>query len=103
MKRRQRKLRAQKIDGLTMPVMKTACSTCPFVNGHKSGLAGDSINEYTDSLVRFDSQHLCHTADNKAICRGGRELQLRLLAAFGIISEATDAAFDAATREALNR
>jgi hypothetical protein len=40
------------------------------------------------------SQHLCHTADNKKLCRGARDIMLRVMVALGILSEATDQEFD---------
>jgi hypothetical protein len=93
--------RKRKIDGLSMQVMKRACATCPFVNGHKSGLTLDTINACTLNVATLQSQHLCHTADNKKLCRGGRDIMLRVLTAFRMIDKPTDAAFNAAMRKAL--
>ena len=72
-----------------IPVQKKQCSSCPF----------DRINNlidiglYLESLCSLEAQHLCHTAENKMICRGGRNIQLRILYSFGLIDEPTDEAF----------
>jgi hypothetical protein len=85
----------RKKDLRKMKVRRRPCATCPFVNGHRSGLRVERINYYTDRLAQFKNQHLCHVEENKQICRGGRDLQLRLLVSFGVIAEASDEAFNA--------
>jgi hypothetical protein len=79
-----------------MPVMKRMCKTCPF------GPNGDPLiaNSVAPRVVRFEGSHLCHHPilvgrEETHLCRGARDIQLKLLAAFGVIDEPTDAAFDA--------
>lgn len=81
-----------------MAVMPKPCETCPFGGAHRSPLTAESQAYYTEQLVTFQSQHLCHTADNQKICRGGRDIQLKLLCAMEAIDEPTDAAFEKAQR-----
>lgn len=78
-----------------MPVMKAACATCPF------GAQGDGFlaaNVLKRTLGK--ASQLCHhpTLSGKPethLCRGARDVQLRLLCAMGAISEPTDEAFQA--------
>ena len=85
---------------LGMKVMTVACSTCPFA-GAQNSLPAETINFYAEKLIKFQNQHLCHSVDDKKICRGGRDLQLRLLRVWGIINEMTDEAFDRKAKEFL--
>jgi hypothetical protein len=85
----------------TYPVQKTPCRTCPFAGKEPVRLSSDRYKHYLDNLLG-NGQHLCHSADNKAICRGGREIQLRWLYSIGALSEPTDEAFDAAVNETLS-
>lgn len=95
--------RRRKIDASRMEVMKTACATCPFEGAHPVHLRLDALAEYTESIVTYQSQHLCHTADNKKLCRGGRNLMLRVMHVQGLIDEPTDEAFDRKRIEVLGK
>lgn len=79
-------------------VQNKPCSTCPF-DGIESNFS--DIENYHKSLCGLEAQHLCHTAENRMICRGGRNIQLRILYSLGWIDEPTDEAFLRATCEAL--
>lgn len=75
--------------------MKVPCATCPFVT---NSLGPQATAPYLESLVTYQAQHTCHTVDDTMICRGGRDIMLRAMAAQGLIDEPTDAAFEAASR-----
>jgi hypothetical protein len=79
-----------------MPVRKSPCLTCPFEGKEPAQLR--NLADYERRCITLQSQHLCHSADNKMICRGGRNLVLRSLLAMGLITEPTDEAFDAVSR-----
>jgi hypothetical protein len=81
------------------PVMKSKCSTCPF------GPNGDRLTEcgVTERVVRMEGSQICHHPVLKGkrethLCRGARDLQLRVLAAVGVIEEATDDAYNRRAR-----
>jgi hypothetical protein len=57
--------------------------------------------EITANVVNLQSQHLCHSANNKKICRGGRNLMLRVMCIWGFITEPTDEAYGKARKEIL--
>lgn len=80
-------------------VMKAPCATCPFKTNF---LDAEAMDRYTTSLVTFQAQHLCHTVDNKMICRGGRDIMLRAMCALGFIEEATDECFERTSKEVLD-
>lgn len=58
------------------------------------------MQKYMENIACFQGQHICHTTQ-RHVCRGGRDIQLRLLFALGRLSEPTDAAFDRAVQETL--
>mgnify|MGYP000259340422 CR=1 FL=1 len=88
-----RKIRAD------MPVQSRPCRTCPFEGEDPIDLEPDRLQYCTGSLVNLEASHLCHSANNKKICRGGRTIQLRVLTAMGLIDEPTDEAFAKACEE----
>jgi len=82
------------------PLMKAKCKTCPF------GTNGDPLlrESVTERLLRFNSSQQCHHPilhgkKETHLCRGGRDLQLQVLANMGLIEDATDAAFTKRSRE----
>jgi len=79
-----------------MPVQPQPCKTCPFEGSGRSILSPESQQRYTAKIVNLESQHLCHSANSKKICRGGRNLMLRVLTLTGAIEEPSDRAFDEA-------
>lgn len=87
---------------LSWPVRSRPCLTCPFAGRQTVHLAPERLCELTENLVSFSGQHFCHSAGDRAICRGGRELQVRLLYLAGAIAAPTDEAFDAAATEYLD-
>lgn len=85
----------------SMPVQKVPCLSCPFAGRKPVYLEPKRHAQYVENLVNCRGQHLCHSADNRKICRGGRDILLRVLAAQGLLPEATDTAFNEAMRKAL--
>lgn len=82
------------------------CRTCPFEGSEPIDL-GDRYSHYVQAVITLQSQHFCHSSrqsigdkDTK-LCRGGRNLMLKTLTAKGVISEPTDAAFEAKRKEVL--
>jgi hypothetical protein len=79
-----------------IPVQPKSCRTCPFGGSDPIKLSVSSYQQYITNLVEGTGQHLCHSAENRVVCRGGREIQLKVLTARGFIPEPTDAAFSEA-------
>lgn len=84
-----------------MPVQKSPCRTCPFEGSEPVDLTPEAYKDYIEAIVKLRSQHLCHSAQNQAICRGGRNLTLRVMCTKGLIEEPTDQAFDRVRRQIL--
>lgn len=89
-----------------IPVMFRQCATCPFRPGSPYAYLADDL---TQSAI-MNASRMCHsTGANNAInrrtgkparlCRGARDIQLKVFAAAGVIKEATDAAWMAKVRE----
>lgn len=85
----------------TYPVQAKPCKSCPFEGEEALQLSPDRYQYFIDNLAG-KGQHFCHSVNNKAICRGGRNIQLRMLCAMGMLNEATDEAFDRAMNEAMD-
>ncbi|MFB2981306.1 hypothetical protein [Microseira sp. BLCC-F43] len=86
----------------TYPVQPKPCKTCPFEGEEPVELTPRRYEYFINNLCG-KGQHLCHSANNKAICRGGRNIQLRWLCAIGAIPEPTDEAFNAAINEVMSK
>jgi hypothetical protein len=56
----------------TYPVQDKPCRTCPFAGRKPVKLSSDRYKELLNNLLG-KKQHLCHSVNNKAICRGGRD------------------------------
>ena len=82
-------------------MMKAKCGSCPF------GPNGDPLianSVLTRVVERWEGTQICHHPILKGkpethLCRGARDVQLQVLAAFGIITAPTDEAFAAKSRE----
>lgn len=61
----------------TYPVQPTPCVSCPFAGKRPVRLVPEDYAKYVANLLQEGGQHFCHTVNNTAICRGGRDLQLR--------------------------
>ncbi len=79
-----------------LPVNQEKCPTCPFREGSKYGyLAADLAIS-----AMSESSRICHSTGTNAIggktgkpeklCRGARDIQLKLFCSMGVISEPTD-------------
>lgn len=86
-----------------MPVQPKPCKTCPFEGAEAMALSQASYVKYVAKIVNLESQHLCHSAKNKMLCRGGRNILLRVMCKYGFILEPTDSAFESARIEALGK
>lgn len=84
-----------------MPVQPNPCRTCLFEGSEPIALEPEDYAKYVTKIVNLESQHLCHSAKNKMLCRGGRNLLLRVMCSYGLITEPTDAALTAAINEAI--
>lgn len=85
-----------------MPIQPNPCRTCPFEGEEPIDLEPEDHAKYVAKIVNLESQHLCHSANNKMVCRGGRNLLLRVMCSYGLITKPTDAAFEIARLKALN-
>lgn len=88
---------------LQMPVQAHPCITCPFEGEKPIALTRKEYVNYLNKIVNLESQHFCHSARNQMLCRGGRNILLRVLCAQGFIAEPTDAAFELVSIEALGK
>ena len=86
-----------------MPVQTYPCMTCPFEGSKPMVLSPKSYARYVTNVVNLKGQHRCHSVDDKMLCRGGRNLLLKVLCAYSLIEEPTDLAFEKASAEALNK
>jgi hypothetical protein len=86
----------------TYPVQPKPCKTCPYEGEKPVQLSPDRYYYFINNLAG-NGQHLCHSLNNQAICRGGRNIQLRMLCAMGLLDEPTDEAFNQALNQALNQ
>jgi hypothetical protein len=87
----------RRIDVRGFAVMKEPCATCPFV----TNTLGEGVQPYVENIVGLMGQHTCHSVGDTKICRGGRDLMLRVMASQGLIDAATDEAFERRSKEAL--
>ena len=74
------------------------CRTCPFEGKNPIQLESERYSELIKNLAG-EGQHLCHSVNNKMICRGGRNIQLRLLCASGLLKKPTDECFNDAVNK----
>ena len=91
---------------LNTPCRATMCATCPFRPGSKYELLRPDLT--ADALT--NASRVCHMTGSNAInrhtgkpdhlCRGARDIQLRVMAGFGVIESATDEAWN---KERANR
>jgi len=97
----RRRRRTRDIKG--WPVMPAQCVTCPF-NSDGDPQTRDGV---VSRIVDMQCSQICHhpTLQGKPethLCRGARDIQLRILTAMGLLSEPTDAAFATKSAELLD-
>lgn len=83
-----------------IPLCKTMCPTCPFRAGSPYASLVPSL-----TLSAMMESRICHSTGNNAInrrtgipehiCRGARQIQLRVMHAKGVITAPTDKAWNA--------
>jgi hypothetical protein len=87
-----------------MPVMKVQCGTCPF----REGSPHSDLRGLLEISALSDASRICHSTGSNALyrtkkrpklCRGARDLQLRMFAGLGFISEPTDKAWNQKRKE----
>lgn len=74
-------------------VPDSPCYSCPFEGEEPINLAPDRLIFYYENLLSGTSQHLCHS-HKRTICRGGRNIQIKLFYAIGLLNEPTNEAFN---------
>jgi len=89
-------MKAQIKNLIETPVQPQPCKSCPF-SGGMSPLGGQAISRYIQPLADMSSQHICHSSrsGDQRICRGGRNIQIKVAFTIGAISDATNEAFEA--------
>lgn len=86
-----------------MKVCQTMCATCPFKPNSKYKHLADDLGR----SALNEASRICHstgsnnginrrTGKKPMICRGARNLQLKMFAALGVIAEPTDVAWEEA-------
>ena len=99
------KLPPMKLLNAGLPLLKTMCATCPFRPGSPYAHLVPTIAETLTETSRIchstgsDNAIHQHTGEPAAICRGARDIQLKLLHALGFLETPTDEAWDAAHAE----
>jgi hypothetical protein len=83
----------------TIPTMPSMCATCPFRPGSphaalQNHLAESALNE-ASRICHSTGQSVFYgrTGKKPRLCRGARDLQLKVFAAIGVIESATDEAW----------
>lgn len=84
------------------PVQSKACKSCPFEGEIPIQLTPDRYRYFIENLMG-NGQHLCHSQNDKAICRGGRNIQLRILCAMGFLDNPTDEEFNNKMNEIIGK
>ena len=77
-----------------MAVQSKPCKTCPFAGEKPISLSPGRMQECIENLIQFKGQHFCHSASNKKICRGGKDIQVKALFAAGYLDAPTEEAFN---------
>lgn len=85
------------------PVQSEPCLTCPFEGREPFKPSRENLKRYMENLVEGHGQHICHSSNNTRICRGGRNIQLKVFCVKGLLPEPTDEAFNKAVNEAMNK
>jgi len=82
------------------PTRKTMCATCPF----RDGSPHSHLRSMLEISALSEASRFCHSTGVNALyrtkkpvqlCRGSRDLQLRVMHGFGYIDAPTDEAWDA--------
>ena len=87
-----------------LPVCKVMCKTCPYREGGYT-----CVQDLLTQRALNQGSPICHSTGGKdavvpntlppAVCRGARDLQLKVMCAFGFLSEPTDAEWNRKAKE----
>ncbi|MDJ0515505.1 MAG: hypothetical protein AAGJ08_13835 [Cyanobacteria bacterium P01_H01_bin.35] len=81
-------------------INKQPCRTCPFAGDEPLDITEGARQEIV-SYVIAGTNHLCHSDEsNQTVCRGGRDIYLRVATMIGAIKAPTDEALAEAMKEA---
>jgi hypothetical protein len=82
-----------------LPVMPAMCATCPFRPGSPNAYLADDLARSAMS----EASRICHstgtsvfygeTGKPERICRGARDIQLKVMTVMGVIDAPTDEAW----------
>jgi len=84
------------------PIQKVPCKSCPFAASDPIALDPESLHNYYENIVELQGSHICHSVKKKTICRGGRNLTLKVLTAKGLLREPTDKEFESVSLKMLD-
>ena len=76
------------------PIQKVPCKSCPFAASDPIALDPDSLADYYRNAIELQGSHICHSVKQKTICRGGRDITLKVLTAMRLLAEPTDEEFE---------
>ena len=76
------------------PIQKTPCKSCPFAGSDPIALEPESLADHYKNILGLQGSHICHSVKQKTICRGGRDLTLKVLTATRLLAEPTDEEFE---------
>ena len=76
------------------PIQKVPCKTCPFAASNPIALEPESLANHYQNIVQLQGSHVCHSARKATICRGGRDITLKVLTAMRLLAEPTDEEFE---------
>ena len=83
----------------SMKVRERPCRACPFEGTSPLPVSAAMKEAVEFRLQNLEGQHLCHSSQYTQLCRGGRNILLRVLVERGYLLEATDEAFEQACGE----
>lgn len=87
-----------KYDIKNMPVKPVKCATCPFRDENKH----TGVAEQVTRRILSKASQVCHSTgwpEGTHLCRGARDIQLRVFHGMGFIKEPTDKAWDEKRKE----
>ena len=87
-----------------MEVMKVQCPTCPFREQADGRVLDPDLKARVERQVLSEASQICHHPSLKGkpethLCRGARDLQLRLFHSIGFIEAPTDEAWNKKRKE----
>lgn len=66
-------------------VNKVRCETCPFSDG---GCL--PVRAKVEQRAMTEGSQMCHSTDNKTLCRGARDFQIQMFFRMGFLKEESD-------------